>query len=245
MPLRPKYIAAERLSTYTFRSTDIGVVLDLMIHDLDLVLSLISAPVRSVAAVGVSVFGGHEDIANARIEFEDGCVANLTASRASFHAVRKMRLWARRATPRSTSRPSRGPSSAPPTSSAGARSTWPGSTCSNPAAIKDHLFGKILRVDQVQTEGREPLTLELEDFVMAVRDGTRPKVSGDDALRRCCSLIKSSRRINTHAWEGVSTGPLGPHTLPDPIQAPSSALRGPLSWRIKAIRQGSSAPVNP
>ena len=93
LPLRPKYITAERLSTYTFRSTDIGVVLDLMIHDLDLILSLIAAPVRSVAAVGVSLFGGHEDVANARIEFEDGCVANLTASRASYAAARKMRIW--------------------------------------------------------------------------------------------------------------------------------------------------------
>ncbi len=65
LPVRPKYIGAERLSTYTFRSTDIGVVLDLMIHDLDLILSMIDAPVRSVAAVGVSLFGEHEDVANA------------------------------------------------------------------------------------------------------------------------------------------------------------------------------------
>ena len=93
MAIRPKYISAERLSTYTFRSTDIGVVLDLMIHDIDLMLSMISSPVRSVAAVGVSLFGEHEDVANARIEFEDGTVANLTASRASYAAVRKMRIW--------------------------------------------------------------------------------------------------------------------------------------------------------
>ena len=85
--IRPKYVTAERLSTYTFRSTDIGVVLDLMIHDLDLLLSLVTAPVRSVAAVGVSLFGDHEDVANARIEFEDGSVANLTASRASYTPI--------------------------------------------------------------------------------------------------------------------------------------------------------------
>src|SRR5262249_18009835 len=93
LPIRPKYISAERLSSYTFRSTDIGVVLDLMIHDLDLLLALIAAPVRSVAAVGVSLFGEHEDVANARIEFDDGSVANLTASRASYAKVRKMRIW--------------------------------------------------------------------------------------------------------------------------------------------------------
>src|SRR5271157_2606089 len=93
MAIRPKYISAERLSTYTFRSTDIGVVLDLMIHDIDLVLSLFHSPVRSVSAVGVSLFGEHEDVANARVEFENGTVANLTASRASYTALRKMRIW--------------------------------------------------------------------------------------------------------------------------------------------------------
>ena len=107
LAVRPKYIDAERLSTFTFRSTDIGVVLDLMIHDLDLILAMVPAPVRSVAAVGVSVFGDHEDVANARIEFEDGTVANVTASRASYTAARKMRIWARRATRRSTSPRSR------------------------------------------------------------------------------------------------------------------------------------------
>ena len=93
LAVRPKFVNAERLSTYTFRSTDIGVVFDLMIHDLDLLLSLIAAPVRSVSAVGVSLFGEHEDVANARIEFEDGSVANVTASRASYTPSRKMRIW--------------------------------------------------------------------------------------------------------------------------------------------------------
>src|SRR5262249_38904551 len=91
--IRPKYINAERLSTYTFRSTDIGVVLDLMIHDIDLVLSLASSPVRSTVAVGVSLFGEHEDLANARTEYEAGSAANRTASRASYTSVRKMRIW--------------------------------------------------------------------------------------------------------------------------------------------------------
>ncbi len=128
MPIRPKYIAAERLSTYTFRSTDIGVVLDLMIHDLDLLLSMIAAPVRSVAAVGLSLFGEREDVANARIEFEDGSVANLTASRASYAAMRKMRIWARKDTPRSTSPRNRRRSSVPPNNCGTAASTSTAST---------------------------------------------------------------------------------------------------------------------
>ena len=123
LPIRPKYITAERLSLYTFRSTDIGVVLDLMIHDIDLLLSMIAAPVRSVAAVGLSLFGEREDVANARIEFEDGSVANLTASRASYAAVRKMRIWARKDTPRSTSPRNRRRSSVPRNNCAMAAST--------------------------------------------------------------------------------------------------------------------------
>ena len=151
--MRPKYVSAERLSAYTFRSTDIGVVLDLMIHDLDLLLSLITAPVRSVAAVGVSLFGEHEDVANVRIEFEDGSVANLTASRASYAAIRKMRIWgaegyasldfaAKKATlVRASEQLKRG------------RIDLEGVDLTQPAAVREHLFGKILRVDQGRRAG--------------------------------------------------------------------------------------------
>ncbi len=183
LAVRPKYINCERLSTFTFRSTDIGVVLDLMIHDLDLILAMIPAPVRSVAAVGLSVFGEHEDVANARIEFEDGSVANVTASRASYQAVRKMRIWgaegyvsldfaAREATlVRPSDQLRRG------------RLDLEGLDLSQPAAIKEHVFGKMLRVDKVACEGPEPLALELEDFVAAAR-GDRALES---AARTACA----------------------------------------------------------
>ena len=89
----PKYIEAVRSSGFTFRSTDIGVVLDLMIHDIDLVLSLVGSPLRKIDALGLSVVGGHEDVANARLEFECGCVAALSASRVSYEQVRRMSVW--------------------------------------------------------------------------------------------------------------------------------------------------------
>ena len=89
----PKYIDAVRTSGFTFRSTDVGVVLDLMIHDIDLVLSLVNSPLRKVEALGASVVGGHEDIANVRLDFENGCVASLSASRVSYEAVRRMHVW--------------------------------------------------------------------------------------------------------------------------------------------------------
>ena len=89
----PKYIEAVRTSGFTFRSTDVGVVLDLMIHDIDLVLSMVGSPLRKVDALGFSVLGGHEDVANARLEFECGCVATLSASRVSYEAMRRMQVW--------------------------------------------------------------------------------------------------------------------------------------------------------
>ena len=84
----PRYLEAKRMSGYTMRSTDVGVVMDLMIHDIDLLVSLVNSPLVDTRAVGVSVFGPHEDIAQARLEFSDGTVANLTASRCSFQPLR-------------------------------------------------------------------------------------------------------------------------------------------------------------
>jgi len=232
-PIRPKYITAERLSTYTFRSVDIGVVLDLMIHDIDLVLSLVSAQVRSVASVGVSLFGEHEDVANARIEFEDGTIANLTASRASYAALRKMRIWGSEgyasldfaAKSATLVHPSdeflRGEVELEPPSRF------------EPVAVKEHLFGKVLRVEKLQTTGREPLALELEDFVHAVRSHNRPRVSGDDALRAMRLADQVLKGLNAHRWDGE---PAAAQVPSHPGDA-SSVLRGPHAWRIKSLRQ--------
>ena len=131
----------------------------------------------------MSLFGEHEDVANARIEFEDGTVANLTASRASYRPCGRCGSGAPRAMPRSISPPSRPPWSSRPTEFLRGELDLEGVDLGQPSAVKEHLFGKVLRVDQVQTAGREPLALELEDFVQAVRGESRPRVSGDDALR--------------------------------------------------------------
>lgn len=90
---RPLYIEATRIAPYKPRGTDVSVVLDLMIHDLDLVLALVDSPIESVDAVGAAVSSPHEDIANARVRFENGCVATVTASRISFKTERRMRLF--------------------------------------------------------------------------------------------------------------------------------------------------------
>ena len=90
---RPLYIEATRIAPFKPRGTDVSVILDLMIHDLDLVLALVDSPITSVDAVGAAIASPHEDIANARVRFANGCVAAITASRISLKTERKMRLF--------------------------------------------------------------------------------------------------------------------------------------------------------
>jgi predicted dehydrogenase len=237
LPVRPKFVNAERLSTYTFRSTDIGVVFDLMIHDLDLVLSMISAPVHSVAAVGLCLFGEHEDIANARIEFEDGSVANLTASRASFTPTRKMRIWGAEGYASLDFATKEATLIRPSEQLRHGRLDLDGVDLSQPTAVREHLFGKILRMDRVQTDGREPLALELEDFVSAARGLSRPRVSGEDALRAIRLADQVLRCVETHRWDSESV----PAALAM-VDAPS-VLRGPHVWRTKSQRQSPQSSI--
>jgi len=95
LKLEPKFIESHRLAQFNPRGTDVAVILDLMIHDLDLILSLVKSEVKRIDAAGVSVISDSEDIANARLTFENGCVANITASRISARPLRKMRLFQR------------------------------------------------------------------------------------------------------------------------------------------------------
>ncbi len=97
LSIEPKFIESHRVSPYPFRSTDIGVVLDIMIHDIDIILSLAASKVHRVDAVGVGVIEGAEDICNARIVFDNGCVANITASRLALKTERRVRVFSRQA----------------------------------------------------------------------------------------------------------------------------------------------------
>jgi len=94
---KPMFIESHRLSTYKERATDVSVVLDLMIHDIDIITNFVRSKIKSINAAGIPVISGHVDIANARIEFENGCVANVTASRISTRDERKIRLFQKEA----------------------------------------------------------------------------------------------------------------------------------------------------
>ncbi len=215
-PAPPRYIAAERLGTYTFRSTDIGVVHDLMVHDIDLVLSLVHSPVAAVSAVGTPIFGQLEDVASARVWFEDGTIVDLNASRASLHATRKMRLWSRDGFLALDFQSREGllvrPSDQLRSGNLGAESL----DLTQPEILKAHVFGTLLNVESLQAQGREPLALELEDFVTSVRNGTRPRVNGDDALRTLRLAAQVVESLNSHPWPSADPGNHPTHTIPEP-----------------------------
>jgi predicted dehydrogenase len=155
----PRFIEVHRLGTMPGRSLDIDVVLDLMIHDLDLILSVVPSEVESVEAVGVPVLTPKVDIANARIRFANGCIANLTASRISREQVRKIRFFEREKYVSIDS---------------AAREVEMYQLVPQPGAAMPAINGGKLSVS-----GDEPLQCELEDFVGAVRDRRPPAVSGE------------------------------------------------------------------
>jgi predicted dehydrogenase len=182
----PRFIETHRLSPYPGRSIDIGVVLDLMIHDLDVVLSFVRSTVISVDAVGIPVLSKSEDIANARLRFANGCVANLTASRISPERMRKIRVF----------------SGGPLTSYISldyraqegfiyriAREGEEESSLfkkllrAKEATIVSEFAGKRIVREPVPIAKEEPLKLELQHFVKCVRAQQTPMVSGESAKR--------------------------------------------------------------
>lgn len=162
----PGFIECHRLGPFAGRGTDVDVVRDLMIHDIDIILSLVRSPVVQVHAVGVPVISDRVDIANARLEFASGCIANVTASRVSAERLRKLRIFQRDtylaldyATQEITCYRRLLPSpDAPPSE-----------------------LPRIVR-EEVAVDKAEPLRLEVEAFLAAVRTRSRPAVSGDEAL---------------------------------------------------------------
>jgi predicted dehydrogenase len=180
---RPMFFEAHRLSIFTPRALDVDVVLDLMIHDLDIVLSFTHSPVRDLHAVGLPILSGKVDIANVRIEFESGCVANFTASRVSTERVRKLRFF----------QPHQyisidyarqdlividvDPKAAP-----------------NPAGLP---AGLALRKPEVQSG--EPLLLEIESFLECVRTRTTPQVSAPDGQAALTLALDINAAIAEHA----------------------------------------------
>lgn len=193
----PRFIESHRLSQFPARSTDIGVVLDLMIHDLDVVLAFVKSPVVQVDAVGIPVLSTSEDIANARLRFANGCVANLTASRVSPERMRKIRVFSGgeqtsyisldyRAQEGHIYRLARESDKA----SSVFKKWW-----SKEAIVVSEFAGKRIVREPVPLEKEEPLKVELQSFVECVKARRTPVVSGEAAMRALDLAFQITRQI--------------------------------------------------
>ncbi len=204
---RPRFIECDRVSPMTFRSVDVGVVFDMMIHDLDIVLKMArNSPVAKVDACGVSILGDHEDIADARIVFEDGCVAKLTASRLALKTERKLRVF-----------------------SEYGYVSLDYATKSGRAIRRTGNIEQLLEVRRQLAEGRdlselnyhdmvtledltindeEPLLAELGNFIEAVRGDELPEVDADAGLAAVHLAEQVVEVIKGHRWADLDVNRL-------------------------------------
>jgi predicted dehydrogenase len=198
--IAPKFIEANRISPYPFRSTDVGVVLDVMIHDIDIILSLAASKIRKVDAVGVNVVEEQEDICSARIVFQNGCVANITASRLALKTERKVRVFSRQAylTVDFLEKSGLIIKADPNTNVV----KW----------IHDHKqngnfdlttvnWPDLLHIEQLDIDDKEPIRLEQEAFLRSVINREfLPEVSAEEGLAalRCADMILEA--VKKHKW---------------------------------------------
>ena len=194
----PRFVECHRLSPYPARSTDIGVVLDLMIHDLDVILAFVKSPVVSVDAVGIPVLSRSEDIANARLRFENGCVANLTASRISPEKMRKIRVFSGGTSPNYISldyRLQEGFIYRLAKEGEQPSSLLRKLLSAKESAIVSEFAGKRIVREPVPIAKEEPLRLELTHFLECVRERQTPKVSGAQAKAALDVAFEITRQI--------------------------------------------------
>ncbi len=203
----PRFIECHRLSPYPARSTDIGVVLDLMIHDLDIILAFVKAPIESVDAVGVPVLSPHEDIANARIRFANGCVANLTASRISPERLRKIRVFSGGSSPAYVSldyRAQEGFLYRLAREDEPESPLWRKLLAARDGAIISEFAGRRIVREPVPLAKEEPLRLELAHFVDCIRQQLAPRVTGVQAKAALEIAFEIVRQIKKSSGSGRS-----------------------------------------
>lgn len=193
----PMFFEAHRLSVFSARSLDVDVVLDLMVHDLDIVLALARSPVRSLHAVGLPILSRKVDIANVRVEFESGCVANFTASRVSTERVRKLRFFQ----PHQYVSIDYARQDLLVIDVSKAAQAGPETLAAASAAAQAHPLGGFpgLRIEKPKVEAGEPLRLEIASFLECVGTRGKPRVSGEDGRAVLALALDINRAIAEHA----------------------------------------------
>lgn len=210
----PKYIEAARTGAYSCRSTDIGVVLDLMIHDIDAVLALVDDEVTAVQALGAAVFGPNEDWAQARLTFAGGCVANLSASRVGWQAQRSMQVVCRDCTAQidfgAKTAKLMQPSSAVLAGEIDVNQLSP----EERSRVKAHLFTDYLTLTDLPVAETNALLEEQREFAAAIRGERVVRVTGQAGRRALDVAERILTDIAAHRWDGTVEGPIGPRFEP-------------------------------
>jgi predicted dehydrogenase len=200
MQMSPRFIECHRLAPFSFRSTDVGVVHDLMIHDLDLILDLVGSPVESLDAAGGSILTDREDVASVRLVFANGARANVTASRASLTPMRRFRMFS-----------GAGYVSLDFTKNYGLMITKGPEFDSGRMALKeldlsdlakqqDWITTKVLTVTELDLAGERPLQAELDSFLASIQTGREPEVTGEDGRAALELADRIAREIHAQRW---------------------------------------------
>ncbi len=199
LEIRPKYVETQRISPFRFRSADVGVVSDMMIHDIDIVLHLVRSPVKHVEAIGVSVLAKHEDIANARVTFENGAVANLVASRLALKTDRRIRVFSETAY-LSVDYQRKNGVAITKDANLDILSLAKDKNVDDLSQMANIDFGELVKVEPLQVDDAEPLKVELEAFLNSVQTGTAPAVTAEDgaaAVRLAAMIVEA---VQQHEW---------------------------------------------
>ncbi|MFH1616256.1 MAG: Gfo/Idh/MocA family oxidoreductase [Planctomycetota bacterium] len=200
LAIEPKFIEANRISPYSFRSTDIGVVLDVMIHDIDIILSLASSEIVRIDAVGVNVIADHEDICNARIVFANGCIANITASRVAMKTERKVRVFSRQAYLSLDYYKKEGVVIQVEPNVDVVK--WIRRRQQEDFDFSDVDWAELLHIEQLDIDDKEPLRVEQEAFLGAVADSKlRPEVTAEEGLAALECAEKILEAVKKHKWD--------------------------------------------
>jgi predicted dehydrogenase len=199
LEVAPRFIEVIRISPMTFRSIDVGVVLDMMIHDIDIVLKLARSPVAKIDAVGVSVIGDHEDICNARLTFANGCVANVTASRLALKTERKLRVFSSEAYVSVDYQKRYGVVVRRTGNLDAIREAADKIRRGDVTDLSGLSYADLLHVEELQISDTEPLRAQLDAFVSSVRNGTPPEVTVDDGLAAVETAVRIVQAIAPQA----------------------------------------------
>jgi len=204
LDIEPRFIQADRVSPYPFRSTDVGVVLDVMIHDIDIILSLAGGSVRRVDAVGVNVIDEKEDICNARLIFDNGCIASITASRLALKTERKVRLFSRQAYLSLDYLKKSGIviKASPNVDVIKWIRQRREKADFNPLTVS---WPDLLHIEQLVIDDKEPLRLEQEAFLRAVTDRSfKPEVSAEEGLAAMKCAEKILDAVRRRPWKEMA-----------------------------------------